>query len=190
MTLSNREEFAAWLDQLVHNSYIGISIDEPITVLNGQVAVLPVMVELTDDDLTKFRAAIGNFRERLHFVGVGIERIDANEVSIEQIATNEVGAIKNGSSQTSQRQPTNQAAGDSPSGVLRKTFVPLSVRRKVTDAIETARPLYRDQTLASAQAEAAIDALDGFMLSLVSDPSKYVFPYPRYDRNRLQEDSN
>lgn len=77
MTLSNREEFAAWLDQLVHNSYIGISIDEPITVLNGQVAVLPVMVELTDDDLAKFRAAIGNFRERLHFVGVGIERIDS-----------------------------------------------------------------------------------------------------------------
>lgn len=73
---------------------------------------------------------------------------------------------------------------------MRKTFVPLSVRRKVTDAIEKARPLYKDQTLASAQAEAAIDALDEFMQGLILDPPEYTFPHPSYDRNRLQKEGN
>lgn len=48
-------------------------------------------------------------------------------------------------------------------------FIPLSLRRKVTDAIEAARPGYADQTLASAQAEAAIEALRPFMEALVAE---------------------
>ncbi len=73
---------------------------------------------------------------------------------------------------------------------MRKTFVPLSVRRKVTEAIKTAQPLYTDQTLASAQAEAAIDALDEFMQGLIVDPPEYTFPHPSYDRDRLQKEGN
>lgn len=66
--------------------------------------------------------------------------------------------------------------------------VPLSVRRGVYEAIKAARPGYADQTLASAQGEAAIEALGPFMESLVSDSSENPVTQPADDRDRLEDD--
>lgn len=68
----------------------------------------------------------------------------------------------------------------------REVFVPLSLRRKVTDAIENARPGYSDQTLASAQAEAAIDALRPFMNTLLADSPDQALPGPSDDGDGLE----
>lgn len=68
----------------------------------------------------------------------------------------------------------------------REVFVPLSLRRKVTDAIENARPGYSDQTLASAQAEAAIDALRPFMNELLADSPDQALPGPSDDGDGLE----
>ena len=65
-------------------------------------------------------------------------------------------------------------------------FIPLSLRRKVTDAIEAARPGYADQTLASAQAEAAIEALRPFMEALVAETPNQPLLNPSDDGDGLE----
>lgn len=65
--------------------------------------------------------------------------------------------------------------------------VPLSLRRKVTDAIEAARPGYADQTLASAQAEVAIEAMRPFMEGLLAETPNQPFPNPSDDGDGLED---
>lgn len=72
----------------------------------------------------------------------------------------------------------------------REVFVPLSLRRAVTDAIEAARPAYRDQTLASAQAEAAIDAMRPFVEKLLAGAPHQPLPNPSDDGDGLENGGN
>ena len=65
-------------------------------------------------------------------------------------------------------------------------FIPLSLRRKVTDAIEAARPGYADQTLASAQAEAAIEAMRPFMEGLLAETPNQPLLNPSDDGDGLE----
>lgn len=64
--------------------------------------------------------------------------------------------------------------------------IPLSLRREVTDTIEAARPGYADQTLASAQAEAAIEAMRPFMEGLLAETPNQPFPDPSDDGDGLE----
>lgn len=64
-------------------------------------------------------------------------------------------------------------------------FIPLSLRRKVTNAIEAARPAMR-KTLASAQAEAAIEAMRPFMEGLLAETPNQTLPNPSDDGDGLE----
>lgn len=70
--------------------------------------------------------------------------------------------------------------------MTRPVHIPLSVRKKVAAAIKAARPGYDDQTVDSAQAEAAIDALQPFLVKLI-DATENTFPKPTHDSDRLQD---
>lgn len=73
--------------------------------------------------------------------------------------------------------------------MIRPVFVPLSIRRAVTDAIQAAERDYSDQTVASAQAEAAIDALQPFMERLRAGQPEYTIPAPGDQSDSLQHGS-